>query len=211
MKARTVHWRAVDLRINDFYFLSPSCFPLSFFTLSHSHCVSHCVSELLLLFGIMPACIIKQSCLNCRIWMGPASNQLTWLLTRIQEQRLHWATLARSSWLDSTASRCPILTVTSAPFITFQHCSHPAPDFFQHSGRDGLNDSCAIERKFSQYFTGLALPLFCTKCLPSEYYSLFTPVFSWLRHSVDVVNGLLCVLWRTVWEWSDIRYLKKKK
>ena len=51
--------------------------------------------------------------LNCRIWMGLASNQLTWLLTRIQGQRLQWATLARSSCLASTESPCPIQTVTT--------------------------------------------------------------------------------------------------
>ena len=131
--------------------------------------------------------------------MGPASNQLTWLLTRIQERRLHWVTSERSSWPDSTASPCRILTVTS--FITFQHCSHPVSDFFQHSaghGREGSNDRSAIEQKFSQYFTGLALALCCTKCLPSEYYSHFTPVFTWLRHSVDQVDRLLFVLWWTV-------------
>lgn len=57
--------------------------------------------------------------LNCRIWTGPASNLLIWLLTRIQEQRSLWVTSARSSWLDSTASQSPILMVLSSSVITF--------------------------------------------------------------------------------------------
>lgn len=64
--------------------------------------------------------IVLPFCFNCRIWTAPASNQLTWLLTRIQEQRLHWVTLERSSWLDSTTSPCPILTVTSSSVISWQ-------------------------------------------------------------------------------------------
>lgn len=87
-------------------------------------------------------------------------------------------------------------TVTPSSFIIFQHCSRP--------GWDGFSDSCAIEWKSSRCFTGLELALCWKKDLPSEYYSLFTPVFSWLRHSVDRVGSFLCVLCWTVWEWSDI-------
>lgn len=150
-----------------------SFFPL--FPLCQSHCVSCYVSELLL-FGIMPACFIKPSCLICRVWMGPASNQLTWLLTRIQEQRLHWVTSERSSWLDSTASPCPILTVTPSSFITFQHCSHPAPDFFQNSGghgRDRLNDSSAIEQKCYNTLLG-----WCLHCVAQNAFPLSITPFS---------------------------------
>lgn len=43
----------------------------------------------MLLFEIVPSCFIKPSCLICRIWMGPASSQLTSLLMRIHERRLH--------------------------------------------------------------------------------------------------------------------------
>lgn len=102
--------------------------PSSLFPLFHAPCVSCCLSEPPL-FGIVPACFIKPSCLFCRVWTGPASSRSTWWLTRIQGRRSHWVTWERSTWPDSTASPCPILTVTSPQGLSPPHTVHTHSSF----------------------------------------------------------------------------------
>ena len=97
-----------------------------------------------------------------RIWTGLASNRWACSLTTIPEAKLPWATSARSSGQDSTASLCPTLTVRLASAIMTLGIVQPL--LSEHPGDPtemGLNDSCAIEEIFccpqcAQLFTHIS-------------------------------------------------------
>jgi len=119
--------------------------------------------------------------------MGPASNRWAWFLTKIPEAKLPWATWARSSGQDSTASLCPTPTVTLAStimtlgIVQLLLSKHPRDPTW-----DGIEWQQCYCRDFfccaqcAQLFTqisGFAVVLCCAKREPSEYGVLATSCF----------------------------------
>lgn len=123
---------------------------------------------------------------------------------RIQERRLHWVTLARSSWPDSTASPCRILTVTPSSFIIV-HIQHWLLSALRRSWQSRIEWQLCYWTEIFPILYWVSVCIVLHK-IPSLWVllSFHTTVFMPGASCQTSQQTFVCFCDVTVWEWSDI-------